>query len=200
MKAVLFALACISVCKAQIPAQATVALEGKVTSIKGDALKNVFVQLAPQPGAQVSASDIYSVATGASGRFVFDSLPAGRYAIMAQRAGYVTQPWRQLTIDPSQPPASVSIQLTPFGRIEGKVTDEDGEPYRGQISLEGLAVTQTGISADGTYVIEAAAGHYHVRAMDPNARLAGEMTGTWPREVDAATYYPSSTTASGATK
>jgi 5-hydroxyisourate hydrolase-like protein (transthyretin family) len=198
MKAILLTLACISVCQAQTPAEATVTLEGQVASTTGGPLKNVFVQLAPRPDKPISGSEIYSVVTGASGGFVFDSLPAGRYAIMAQRSGYIIQGWRDLTIDPSQPPAPVSIQLTPFGRIEGKVTDEDGEPYRGQISVEGVG--QTEISADGTFVIEAAAGHYYVRAMDPNPRLAGEMTGTWPREVDTATYYPSSTTTSGATR
>jgi 5-hydroxyisourate hydrolase-like protein (transthyretin family) len=200
MKAILFALACISLCRAQTLTQATVTLEGQVTSMTGEPLKNVFVQLAPRPDKPISAGEIYSVVTGASGHFVFDSLRAGRYAIMAQRTGYVMQEWRALTIDPSQSPASVSIQLTPFGRIEGRVTDEDGEPYRGQISLEGLVIDQTGISADGTFVIEAAPGHYYVRAMDPNQRLAGEMTGTWPREVDTATFYPSSTTVAGATK
>src|ERR1700712_4758664 len=68
----------------QIPL-ATGRITGRVTSAEtGDPLRNARVSLTP------SAGDRPLVLTDAEGRFGFDSLPPGSYAISAAKSGYAS--------------------------------------------------------------------------------------------------------------
>jgi hypothetical protein len=75
------------------------------------------------------------VTTDASGRFVFENVPLGKYVIYASGEGYFTYPGRQalpfaaatFAVD-SPRTQQVTVELTPGGRISGHITDPQGNP------------------------------------------------------------------------
>lgn len=72
----------------------------------------------------------------ASGRFVIEKIPPGRYQISLRRNGYAsgdTQAGRagnpaSLTLSPGQHLKGLVLRMTPAAVISGRVVDEDGEP------------------------------------------------------------------------
>lgn len=203
LKAAMFALATLAICRGA-------SLDGLVTSTTGEPLKNASVQLLaqtpvirpPYTPQRPPDRDSYTVLSDATGRFAFDSLPAGQYSVSAKRTGYFPYSGPLLTIDPAQSAAPLSIRLTPFSRIEGKVTGEDGEPLSGSVIFPGwsASASSTPVAPDGTFVSAVGAGHFYVRAsIGLYAGPDEDIQGAWPREVYVPTYYPSSTTLSGAT-
>ncbi len=76
----------------------------------------------------------------ADGRFVFENLPAGEYAVTFSATGFVTLEWGQ--VRPQEPPrrvdlaegqhaTNVNMTLPRTGAIEGRVLDEFGDPAPG---------------------------------------------------------------------
>lgn len=82
-----------------------------------------------QPGPMVA-----TFSTGAGGEYLFSGLGAGLYMLNAVKAGFVTagggrEPMEYVTVA-----ASVSghtIRLAPFGAIDGKVSNQYGDPLAG---------------------------------------------------------------------
>jgi len=82
-----------------------------------------------------------TVVTGPDGRFRFDGVAKGKYALAAERNGFVSQFYKQRSL--YQPYASAIVtlenertenivfQLIPEGTITGYVKDLQGEPVRG---------------------------------------------------------------------
>lgn len=78
--------------------------------------------------------------TDAEGRFEIRDLPAGRYNVMANKAGYVmtyygqrrpNEPGTPLDLADGQTAEKVSIQLTRGAVITGRIVDDNGEPIAG---------------------------------------------------------------------
>lgn len=191
-KRAIFSLVLLAICRAQAPPatatnKSTASVEGRVTSVSGEPLKNATLRLqmqvrlaAPPPAGQRPPPPPFSTTTSdASGNFKFESLDPGSYSLTIQRTGYLNQSYNsQINLASGQPVASISVKLTPEGRIEGKVTNEDGEAvpnarvmtYRwapGQTGLKEIRPVggQTTAAADGSFVIGGlTAGHYYVSA------------------------------------
>ena len=96
----------------------------------------------PQRRARVTlkgsalASDWLDV-TDDRGRFTFDGLPAGSYAVRAEKAGFVAmsygaarpgRPGTSVTIADGQQLGTLSVGLLPGAVITGRVTNGDGQP------------------------------------------------------------------------
>ena len=67
-----------------------------------------------------------TLTTDDDGRFVFDSVPPGRYRLTVS-AGY-TRPPLTINVDPRQPVAVVQLPMIPAGTISGHVYDANGQP------------------------------------------------------------------------
>jgi protocatechuate 3,4-dioxygenase beta subunit len=102
-------------------------------------LKSADVRLRGIPsdsaGAQVSRST--STSTDASGRFVFEDVPTGRYVILVSHEGYVSNRRDNRTrgelfsVAPGQHVNDMVVRLLPDGAIAGHITNEAGKPLRG---------------------------------------------------------------------
>jgi len=97
----------------------------------------------PLPGARVSifASEnpefSQRVVADAVGRFEFSALPAGKYTLMGSSQGYRSQGYHQhgdyfigIAVGPDLDSEHITFRLVADARIDGAVTDEDGEPVR----------------------------------------------------------------------
>ena len=113
------------------PGEEKCSIEGRVlSSVTGAPLRGVTLYLLGT--ARVTA------AGGEDGRFAFPGLVAGRYRLIAQRAGYLPQGYGaqagstsggdgvDLTI--GQQMKDVLIKMVPAAVISGRVLDESGEP------------------------------------------------------------------------
>ncbi len=75
--------------------------------------------------------------SGADGRFAFSALSAGKYTLMGSAHGYRSQGYHQhgdyfigIAVGPDLDSEHITFRLVADARIEGTVTDEDGEPVR----------------------------------------------------------------------
>jgi hypothetical protein len=151
--------------------------------------------------------------TDGDGRYEFVELPAGRFSVSALKAGYVTlqygqrrpfEPGTPVVVADGQTVSSIDFSLPRGGVIEGRVTDEFGEPIaqaqvqaqRFQYGPDGqrrLSTMQTSTSDDrgqfrvyglmpGDYVINAAVRSTALQIATPNPN---DVT-----EGFAPTFYP----------
>jgi hypothetical protein len=197
-------------------------VEGTILSLNGEAVRKATVRLqgaAPQAG-QLPAS--YSESTDNEGKFVFEDVPAGRYLLSAEKAGFVTtrygarsstSPGTQLTLTAGTELKGLAVKMTPQGVVAGKVMDQDGDPVNGvQVQVmryayargrKQLQPTGNGQTNDlGEYRIgNLAPGRYYLSASDRRAQVftqerAGRNGGG--QEGNILTYYPNGTDASNA--
>ena len=97
----------------------------------------------PLPGTRVSIFGSENpefsqrVVADAVGRFEFSSLPAGKYTLMGSVQGYRSQGYHQhgdyfigIAVGPDLDSEHITFRLVADARIEGTVTDEDGELVR----------------------------------------------------------------------
>jgi hypothetical protein len=194
-------------------------LQGQVTSTTGEPVKNATVRLqriaaSPSQGQAAPGASVFNTTTDAAGNFVFESIDPGRYSIdTPQHPGYLRQAQAQTIVISAHQPASVTIKLTPESRIEGRVTNQAGEPFaearvsawRWSAAGPYLQLTAPGtndviVAADGSFAIGGlGAGHYFVSvrgAPRPNPRAEEQNT---PSETDITTYFPGVSTVSSAT-
>ena len=191
-------------------------LQGQVTATTGEPVKNATVRLQravapsvllPQDQAPPPAN-VYDTTTDAAGNFVFESIDPGNYFVTTQRAGYLRQDGT-IVIGPSGSATVAAFKLTPESRIEGRVTNQAGEPFAGaRVSVSRwfgvgpfLHLLPAGDEAtaaeDGSFVIaDLPAGHYLVSATPPNQP---EPEQEKARETDIATYFPGVAAAPSAT-
>ena len=104
-----------------------------VDSVSGQPLNGakVSIYLSEKPEL---ANRVY---TSADGRFSFSGLAAGKYTLMGSALGYRTQGFHQhgdyfigIAVGPDLDSEHITFGLVPDARIEGTVTDDDGEPVR----------------------------------------------------------------------
>jgi Carboxypeptidase regulatory-like domain len=101
----------------------------------------------PLGQARISISDtknranILWMTTSENGRFEFDHVPAGKYALQGAKRGYLPAAYEQheqfstaIVTGTAFDTTKLVLRLTPMASIEGRVIDEAGEPVR-----EGLA-------------------------------------------------------------
>ena len=121
------------------PPKTDCVLSGQVVNAAtGEPLKKATVTLYRQDSLQYQPrqKDV-----DAEGRFAFDDLAPGRYALSASRSGFTTQAYgakrpggrggNPLTLLPKQEMKDLRINLTPHGVVIGRVVDEDGDPRVG---------------------------------------------------------------------
>jgi hypothetical protein len=77
------------------------------------------------------------VITGADGRFQFDDLPAGKYALGAGKPGFVMQGFEQhddystaIVVGPGFSAEDLVFRVPPAAVISGQIVDEQSEPMR----------------------------------------------------------------------
>ncbi len=113
------------------PAVATVA--GIVTKHPGgEPVKKALVELIAE---NQTAGGNHTALTGADGAFHIDGIAPGRYRLFAERSGYLEvdkhrprSDGRLLTLRAGQELKDLLIRLQAAAVIEGRVTDEDGDP------------------------------------------------------------------------
>ncbi len=158
-------------------------LDGRVTDSGGDPLPKVTVTLQGLPTATVSLQPSYRATSDAEGKFTFESIAPGDYALSAERAGYLPTQYRatpretsaRITVTSGQHLAGMSMAMTRTATISGRVLDAGGDPVAGvSVSLlqqrygqPGLESRRSAITDDsGAYQIidDRAQGEYYLTA------------------------------------
>ena len=108
-------------------------VEGEVVnSTNGTPVSTVTLTL-----RSVNSVQNYVVSSDSKGKFIFDDVEPGRYALSAEKRGFVreyygpqgaTSNGTPLTVSEGQVIKGLVFKLAPQGVISGKVTDESGEP------------------------------------------------------------------------
>jgi hypothetical protein len=111
-------------------------VEGKViNAANGEPVPRATVLLQSQNGPQ---SLNYMAETNGNGQFKIENVSPGKYAVSADRQGFLLQvagaagaPPPRVTVEDGQPLQDVIIRLNPLCVIAGRVVDDDGDPLRG---------------------------------------------------------------------
>jgi TonB family protein len=115
-------------------------IEGVVLSERGKPLSKSTVTLYPWAQQIVNIQPVAITTTDSSGKFVFERLKPQTYTLTGEHPGYLmgvngskrtTQllaGFTAIDVGASQHVSSVSIELTAYSTITGKVVDEDGDP------------------------------------------------------------------------
>ncbi len=117
-------------------AQATGSIDGRVVNAEtGDGISGATVRAIPM-GPRGSVSTMKSGTSQADGSFTVDGLAPGTYLLMASQSNFTSsmkgaQGHTAVNVDAGQSVSNVSLQLTPIGRIRGKVVDDEGNPVQG---------------------------------------------------------------------
>jgi hypothetical protein len=99
-----------------------------VNSVTGEPVKAALVSLRDNRGVTQSAL------TGVGGEYVFAGLPAAQCTLSAEKPGFLAGSPDQLSVSASL--SNHTIKLTPLGVIEGRVSNQSGDPLQGlRISL-----------------------------------------------------------------
>lgn len=159
-------------------------VEGRITNVEtGDGISGVTVRLIPVGRRGAQGSD-FSTTSQNDGSFRFDSISPGNYFLMVNQSNFASPSGAQqrsyIRVDPAQAVRDIAVQLSPMGRIRGKVTDDNGDPVYGArveafltYSLRGKTqlrrVSQTTTDEQGKYMLKAqGAGKYYVTAEPEN--------------------------------
>jgi hypothetical protein len=194
----------------------TAVLAGVVTKDPGsDPVKKTLIELIAE---SQSDGGNYTALTGADGKFRIEDIAPGRHRLFVERTGYRqlgNHPrlveGRTLTLSASQEIDGLVIRLQAAAVVEGRVTDEDGDPMpEAQVAV----LRQTFVSGRsrweqvgaertndlGEYRISSlAAGNYFVSVTPPpdfrslieaNAQAANATASDKPAPAYQTTYYP----------
>src|SRR5215471_789405 len=122
-------------------------LEGRVVQWSStEPVAKATVELRP---AGADGAPPYVATTAADGTFVFGSVRAGQYRIVATRPGYVAAEYGQrwpngagtpLTLPPGQAVSNIPIPMLMTATVSGRVRDGSGQPIGGA-EVEALRAT-----------------------------------------------------------
>ncbi|HWQ54383.1 MAG TPA: carboxypeptidase regulatory-like domain-containing protein [Bryobacteraceae bacterium] len=181
-------------------------VEGQVFSLAtGEPVKKAQIMLRPMGS---SSRQPYGALTDAGGRFLLADVPAGRYVLTAERAGFVQSEYGAggvsrrggtITLAPGQRLKDVVFRLTPHGVVTGRVLDEDGEPVAGvQVQamrygyIQGRRMLRPAASSTTNDI-----GEYRLAGLPPGRfylsatyRAAAMFGGGGSADQYAPTYYP----------
>jgi len=155
-----------------------------VNAIGGQPLAQVtvFISVPDNP------NDTEQVTTGDDGRFVFDNVAPGKYAMSAQRRGFTRQSYQQhefystaVAVGPGKVSEDLVFQLNPDATISGTVTDDNNEAVRnGRVMLfkSGLEDGSQGVRfASQTQLDDS--GHYRFDHLDPGKYYVAVLARPW---------------------
>ncbi len=155
-----------------------------VNAIGGQPLSQVTVFIA----VPATPNDTEQVTTGEDGRFAFENVAPGKYAMSAQRRGFTRQSYQQhelystaVAVGPGKISEHLVFELNPDASISGTVTDEENEAVRnGRVIL-----FKSGLQ-DGTQSVRFAnqvqlddAGHYRFDHVDPGKYYVAILARPW---------------------
>jgi hypothetical protein len=178
-------------------------ISGRVSAAgTGEPIPGATIRLAGTRGSRTTTSD-------ADGYYEIEEVPPGYYLLSAVSADYAIGVHGQR--DPADRPRSfelrarefvgqVDVQLTPLGRISGRILDGEGRPAASvgvsvvrwartvtDVPVQAGGSTRTG--ADGTFSISGLhAGTYYVLAGIPSTPIPAAPPA--PFGLAAVTYYP----------
>lgn len=169
---------CLAVGTMALAQDRSVELKGAVVnSVTGELVARAHVTLLKrsEEGGEPAK---YAATTNAQGDFSIEKLAPGSYFANIERVGFTTPvSSRPITIRPDEQPPDVTVKLTPWGAVSGRVLDANGEPIngatvtaeRGQMS-PGNAGTET--DEKGQFRIGGLApGKYRLKAVKREAPL-----------------------------
>ncbi|MFZ0541242.1 MAG: carboxypeptidase-like regulatory domain-containing protein [Candidatus Sulfotelmatobacter sp.] len=118
---------------AQTPTPARAVITGKVTKDPGsEPVKKALIELVAE---SQSDGGNYTALSGADGGFRIENIVPGRYRLFVERTGYQEidkhsrrTDGRALTLGAGQELKDLVIRLQAAAVVEGRVTDEDGDP------------------------------------------------------------------------
>jgi protocatechuate 3,4-dioxygenase beta subunit len=127
--------------------QRKASLEGQiVNSVSGEAVRKARATLRPKENASRDA--LITVSTDAAGKFVFVNLEPGEYHLSARRDGFANAQYGKpdsITLGQAEHKIGITMKMTPFGVITGRVSDQDGDPIRAmQVSAMTYRYTSKG--------------------------------------------------------
>ncbi len=147
--------------------------------LKGAEVRLRNIQAASDPASQSVSRSLprpTSANTDASGHFLFENLPPGRYYLLASHDGYVNNNrayadlrGRWFSVAPGQHVGDVVVRLLPNGTIAGHISNEAGKPLRG-VEVEAMRSTYQHGRRELRQVAQAPtndAGDYRVPALVP---------------------------------
>lgn len=90
-----------------------------------------------------NGTELAETLTGETGKFRFDGLPAGKYAVQASRRGYITASYEEhggyftaVVTGPGLDSQEIRLEVMPYGTIAGTISDDNGSGVGGaQVGL-----------------------------------------------------------------
>lgn len=206
------ALLCLAALAAsQPPPTGLPSLQGVLTNaVTGAPVRNANVTLKPllPPPEGDPAAAVRHATSDETGKFAFTQLTPGDYLLSAERPGFLRARFRSkdsqtVHLPPGASVIEVAIQMTPLGRISGRVTDDAGDPVSAaQVTAYGFRLIQgrrswvptgppTNLDDEGVFRISnLAPGRYYVAASMPF--LAPRPPDPPPADY-VTTFFPSAT-------
>ncbi|HET6844579.1 MAG TPA: carboxypeptidase-like regulatory domain-containing protein [Candidatus Angelobacter sp.] len=116
-----------------------------IDAVTGAPLSHATLTLAPV----MKRDDMRTVVTADGGQFLFENLDKGKYALSAQRRGYISQAFNQhdqystsVAVGPDLDSTSLVFKLRPESSILGRIIDNYGEPVaNAQVRLFQISVS-----------------------------------------------------------
>ena len=151
----------------------------------------------------------YGALTDDKGKFSFAQLPAGKYSMTAEAAGFETPQFifgestDQVELRAGENRADFDIALTAYGVISGRVLDAEGRPVQGvsvaALGLDGFVSYQISDPRGEYRMDRLSPGRYRVRAAPEAVHMPPEIRSDGTTEMRyASTYYPDSLTVESA--
>lgn len=155
-----------------------------VDAITGAILSHARISVAPV----TKRDDLRSVITGEDGQFSFDGLQRGKYSLIAQHRGYLTQAFNQhdqyasaVAVGPDIESEHLVFRMRPDASITGKVLDESNEPVRDARVMAFSTFIQAGTL--GTHLRSFAVtddqGHYRFSHLPPGRYYVAVSARPW---------------------
>jgi protocatechuate 3,4-dioxygenase beta subunit len=175
---------------------------GQVSDAVGNRpVADAVVTLSPSGSSgSAAAAAQRKVLTDGSGRFAFQGLPAGRYAISATRPGYVTGSLGKLVprgggaplqLREGERAIDLRILLWKHAALRGRVTDEAGDPVVGarvtvlrRAMISGRPGYTSGVTATTND-----RGEYRAGGLEPGAYIVGVLATSTTLSLDTLDEY-----------
>lgn len=188
-----------------IPIQSgTATIKGRVVdAVTGRSVARARVRLGGLPGPDQPTTD-----AGPDGEFAFESLPAGRYQVWAEKSGYLSGPGpgaratmrrmsRGIQLRDGETAKDVRVELSRGAVITGRIVDEHGEPVE-HATVNVLRLPRSGQRTDLTRIHGGTQtndiGEFRIARLDRGSYLLMvQSRSSHDRERQfAPTYYPAS--------
>lgn len=157
------------------PTDAEGVVQGRVLDTAGRALANTLVLLT----GDRAGSATRLIRTDAGGNFEFRQVADGPARVMASKPGYAPDEARPVVGGGNG--TDVSLQLTPWAAIGGRVVDEFGEPVEGArvqvLRARYNGVRQYLVPAGGIEPITDDGGSYRIYGLDPGTYIVSADVG-----------------------